>query len=66
MADKQVTPDAVVTIRASDYQRSVAVGAFGRSFDTICDTPLLARGIKAVWRNEKGPVLCSSPKVVPV
>jgi hypothetical protein len=56
----------VVTIRASEYQRSVAVGAFGRSFDKVCDTPLLARGIKAVWRNETGTAHCPSQKVVPV
>ncbi|AXI42380.1 hypothetical protein [Sulfitobacter sp. SK011] len=55
MADEHTTPDAVVKIRPSEHQRSVAVGAFGRSFDTIGGQSGTARAIKAVWRNETGP-----------
>ncbi|MGJ8626512.1 MAG: hypothetical protein ACSHXB_06085 [Sulfitobacter sp.] len=55
MADKQATPDAVVTIRASEYQRSVAVGAFGRSFENIINDGAVTSGIKAIWHNETGP-----------
>ena len=66
MTDKQAAPDAVVTIRASNYQRSVAVGAFGRSFGDVIDTPVVARGIKAVWRNETGPVASLPSDSVPM
>ncbi len=65
MVDKQATPDAVVTIRASKYQRSVVVGAFGRSFQTSGEQHTVARGIKAVWRNETGPIHTPASKIVP-
>jgi hypothetical protein len=64
MADKQATPDAVITIRASEYQRSVAVGAFGRSFDLGGEQIGPTRGIKAVWRNETGPSASPHTKTV--
>mgnify|MGYP003624364867 FL=1 len=64
MADKQATPDAVVTIRASETQRCVAVGAFGRSFETLGEDASSPRGIKAVWRNEKGPSTSAHTKTV--
>lgn len=64
MADKQATPDAVLTIRTSEYQRSVAVGAFGRSFDLGGEQIDTARGIKAVWRNETGPSASTQTKTV--
>ncbi len=55
MAHKQATPDAVVTIRASGIQRTVAVGPFGPSFGASLDEGVTKRGIKAVWHNETGP-----------
>lgn len=64
MADKQATPDAVVKIRESQSQRSVAVGAFGRSFETIVDDSAVARGIKAIWHNESGSSASTDADVV--
>jgi len=55
MAEKQATPEAVVIIQSSQYQRSVAVGAFARSFELDRGKIGVIRGIKAVWRNETGP-----------
>lgn len=55
MAEKQATPDAVVLIQSSQYQRRVAIGAFARSFEMDRSEIGTTRSIKAVWRNEIGP-----------